>query len=208
MAVAAGGLIKQEIFRDPDQPPYSRWDVASKRMFNIQILNSVAFKSITGLQTPPTPISVQTYKQQGIPFFQYYEEKAMREEVTTIRDKVQSVGMIDEGLAAKGVIRPAEYVDPATAATGCTGCLSLRKRHIANLCDRIVRPCNHAVCSICYGFKNADAEKYSRLYENECPICSELATAALEYSSPMGMSGAEKHLGFALQDVQLVSLTN
>jgi hypothetical protein len=34
----------------------------------------------------------------------------------------------------------------------------------------------------------------------KCPICSNLASVALEYSSPMGLHGAEKHLGFALQE--------
>jgi hypothetical protein len=208
MAVAAGGLIKQEIFRDPDPLPYSCWDVVSKRMFNIQIVNSVAFEAITGLRTPSTPISAQTYEKEGVPFFQYYEENAMQEEATTIRDHVRSVGMIDEGRVARGIIGPAKYVNPATAAAGCTACLSLRKKPVSHLCERIVRPCNHAVCSSCFEAKNQLSAKYPSLYREECPVCSIKVTATLEYSSPMGMAGAEKHLGFALQDVQLVILTS
>jgi hypothetical protein len=34
------------------------------------------------------PIPVPVYKKQGTPCFQYQEEKAMQEEVTTTKDKV------------------------------------------------------------------------------------------------------------------------
>jgi hypothetical protein len=50
------------------------WDSDRTTVFNIKVLNSAVYKSVTG-ETPPTqPMGAKTYKQQGLPFFRMYEE--------------------------------------------------------------------------------------------------------------------------------------
>ena len=74
MALGVGGTISQNISRDM-QPP-GIWDISRAIRINIQIINSLAFEDLTGVVAPPTPISFNTYKALGIPFFQYYMEDA------------------------------------------------------------------------------------------------------------------------------------
>lgn len=74
MTIGAGGAISQNIKRDSQDPAI--WDPSRAIRLNIQILNSLAFEEVTGLIAPPTPISFNTYKSLGIPFFQYYVEDA------------------------------------------------------------------------------------------------------------------------------------
>ena len=74
MAIGAGGAISQNSKRDLQDPAI--WDPSRAIRLNIQILNSLAFEELTGLVTPPTPISFNKYKSLGIHFFQYYIEDA------------------------------------------------------------------------------------------------------------------------------------
>jgi hypothetical protein len=41
---------------------------------NVQILNFVAFESITGMMTPPTPVAPEDYISASLPFFKEYLE--------------------------------------------------------------------------------------------------------------------------------------
>jgi hypothetical protein len=67
MAVAAGGLIKQSIHRDPF--PSDSWDTASTIVFNVQILNANIFKEVTGEAPPKAPAEWKAYKKSGGKFF-------------------------------------------------------------------------------------------------------------------------------------------
>ncbi|KAF2118753.1 integral membrane protein [Lophiotrema nucula] len=71
MNVAAGGKIKQVI--EPDNDP-SRWEGSKTVIFNVQILNSALYHTVTGSFPPAMPLTAKTYKQYGLPFFKLYEE--------------------------------------------------------------------------------------------------------------------------------------
>jgi ubiquitin len=73
MGIAAGGLIKQSIVRDTTDPAI--WDPENGTIFNVQILNSAVFESITGNPPPSTPITAQTYANHGYPYYDIYDEK-------------------------------------------------------------------------------------------------------------------------------------
>jgi len=71
MAVAAGGRIKQKIMADDLG---ELWQSGQTTVFNVQILNSIFYRSVTGEDPPMKPIDAKTYTQHGFPFFMMYEE--------------------------------------------------------------------------------------------------------------------------------------
>jgi hypothetical protein len=90
MGLAAGARIRQSIHKDPDP---SVWDYKRTRVLNVQILNSVAFRAVTGLEIPSSPITPQLYLNYGIPFYSYLEERALN--VTSVAAEIKSLGTID-----------------------------------------------------------------------------------------------------------------
>jgi hypothetical protein len=71
MSIAAGGRIKQVVKKDKSP---NRWIGTHTTVFNVQILNSAVYQSVTGIPAPSCPISMDTYKQHGFPFFNIPEE--------------------------------------------------------------------------------------------------------------------------------------
>lgn len=71
MSVAAGGKIKQVINLDMFGKD---WLPKQTTVFNVQIVNSSVYHTITGEGPPSIPPDASTYKQYGLPFFQFYEE--------------------------------------------------------------------------------------------------------------------------------------
>lgn len=67
MNLAAGGAIQQHI--QEDQHDASDWQKDRTTVFNVQILNSALFRTVTGLEPPPCPIDAKTYKALGYSFF-------------------------------------------------------------------------------------------------------------------------------------------
>jgi tetratricopeptide (TPR) repeat protein len=81
MGIAAGGSIKQQIQRDSFGS--DTWDQGEKRMVNIRIVNSAAFQKITGKPPPETPVTLETYQANRMPWFDSYDEAV--ESVTPAR---------------------------------------------------------------------------------------------------------------------------
>lgn len=64
--VGAGGKIRQRIVPDEEDP--RSWNVNDACLINIQIVNAESFRTMTGLEPPPCPISFDDYLKRGIPF--------------------------------------------------------------------------------------------------------------------------------------------
>jgi ubiquitin len=73
MGIAAGGLIKQTILKDENDPTI--WDTDNGVIFNVQVLNSTAFEAVTGKAPPTTPVTAKTYAEHGYPYYDIYDEK-------------------------------------------------------------------------------------------------------------------------------------
>ena len=69
LGIGAGGNIKQFIERDHYDPRI--WDVANSKILNVQIIGSETWKTVTGLDPPNPPEAAQTYKDKGLPLFQF-----------------------------------------------------------------------------------------------------------------------------------------
>ena len=72
MGIAAGGNIKQQILKDPYG--FESWNTVNKQKIQIHLINSLAYKAITGLNPPRSPITIAEYKTFNIPWFEHYDE--------------------------------------------------------------------------------------------------------------------------------------
>jgi hypothetical protein len=77
MGLAAGGLMRQEIYEDPYDS--DAWDTSVSSRCFVTILNATDWLSVTGEAPPSEPITAETYAQHGIPWFDYYaaDQKAL-----------------------------------------------------------------------------------------------------------------------------------
>jgi hypothetical protein len=71
MGLAGGGKIKQVIKADI----YSQdtWLKDLSVSIPVYILNSEAFRRVTGRNPPPSPVTIRDYADAGLPFFNLYE---------------------------------------------------------------------------------------------------------------------------------------
>ena len=70
MGLAPGGRIQQEIAEDPFG--LQVWDASASSRCFIHLLNSKAYRQVTGEAPPTEPITAMQYKSAGIPWFDYY----------------------------------------------------------------------------------------------------------------------------------------
>lgn len=72
MGMAAGGRMKQEIY--PDPYGLQAWDLDHKSRTFIHLMNSLAWKQVTGQAPPTTPPTAKEYTRHGLPWFDYYSD--------------------------------------------------------------------------------------------------------------------------------------
>jgi hypothetical protein len=101
MGIAAGGKIKQQIYRDPFG--IECWDYNKRRLVRIHIVNSVAYKAITGRDPLPSPITSEHYQNAGIPWFSHYDEHAECLQASGILNKIMGISAIDRRRGAGNV---------------------------------------------------------------------------------------------------------
>ena len=70
LGLAPGGLMRQEIYED--EFGLDAWDTSSGSRCFAHILNSAAYKAVTGENPPTEPITADEYKANGVPWFDYY----------------------------------------------------------------------------------------------------------------------------------------
>jgi hypothetical protein len=121
LSIGIGGSIKQNINKDSNDP--SIWDTANAKLLNIQIINSVAFELITGMMTPKTPVSYQTYINARLPFYDLYQEKPT--DISGSFGRVKTISEVDAAHDAT----PGTDFDPLRP-TLCTKC---RKAYVDSM---------------------------------------------------------------------------
>ncbi len=68
LGLAAGGLMRQEIYED--EYGIDAWDTTNPSRCFVHILNSEQWKSSTGKSMPTTPLSASDYTDAGLPWFE------------------------------------------------------------------------------------------------------------------------------------------
>jgi len=94
MGLAAGGKMKQKIYPDPHS--YETWDQGKHGRIFIHIVNSTMWKAITGEECPSSPIDARTYTQNGLPWFDLYDEDKGDVAASGKLAGVKSVGQKDQ----------------------------------------------------------------------------------------------------------------
>lgn len=110
MGIAAGGRIKQQILRDTYG--VETWDPNRRRSLKIHMVNSVVYKSITGQDPPPSPISAEQYQQAGVPWFSHYDEMAQSVKSPAIFNRVIGVDAIDRRRGVNSAPTPILHIRP------------------------------------------------------------------------------------------------
>jgi len=89
MGLAPGGRMRQEIYEDP----YSihDWDTTHSSRCFVHLVNSVAWKHITGQRPPTKPPTAKDYSSAGLPWFDYYDADAKALKGSSILAIVKSV---------------------------------------------------------------------------------------------------------------------
>ena len=74
MGLAPGGRMRQEIYDDPYD--LSDWETNNTSRCFVHIANSLVWRALTEEQPPTVPPTAAEYDRHGLPWFEYYDEKA------------------------------------------------------------------------------------------------------------------------------------
>jgi hypothetical protein len=74
MGLAPGGRMRQKIYQDPFD--FDDWETGYSSRCFVHIANSLVWRAITGQEPPTTPPTAKQYTQAGLPWFDYYDDKA------------------------------------------------------------------------------------------------------------------------------------
>ncbi len=72
MGLAPGGRITQTIAEDPWG--LDVWDTQVRSRCFVHLLNSGHYRALTGQPPPTTPMTAKTYRDAGLPWFDFYQE--------------------------------------------------------------------------------------------------------------------------------------
>jgi len=89
MGLAPGGRMRQEIYDDPFD--FSDWDTEHPSRCFVHLANSLVWRAITGVNPPSPPLSAREYKENGIPWFDYYSEGSTAVEGSKVLAGLKSV---------------------------------------------------------------------------------------------------------------------
>jgi len=88
MGLAPGGRMKQQIYDDPFD--FDDWDLAHSSRCFVHLTNSIAWRAITGEAAPTMPPTAKQYSKAGLPWFDYYDERANAVEGSSVLNKLKS----------------------------------------------------------------------------------------------------------------------
>ncbi len=97
MGLGAGGIIEQKVY--PDPYGVRTWNSSDSKTIEIALLNSQAFREITGQQPPSSTISASDYTRLGFPWFKLYDEEALDTRPARRMRGIQSLGIPDKSTA-------------------------------------------------------------------------------------------------------------
>ena len=102
MGLAAGGKMKQKVYPDPHG--LDTWDLTRSGRCFVHLCNSELYAEITGQPAPASPISADSYKAHGLPWYDLYDEGAAALDTTAKLAGVKSLGELDaeQGASPEG----------------------------------------------------------------------------------------------------------
>ncbi|ETW84765.1 hypothetical protein HETIRDRAFT_425984 [Heterobasidion irregulare TC 32-1] len=119
--------------RCPPSPTMSR-----VQTFHVAVINAACFTAVTGLPSPPSPITAQTYLKYDLPWFELYDEHipaANNASAATLLGDVKSIAQLDRDRAAAGG-------KDDVVQTPCA-------HSVRELATHRLSPCGHVFCNAC-----------------------------------------------------------
>lgn len=89
VGAAQGGSVLEDIYEDPYD--LDDWDAAHSSRCFVQIVNSMLWRSITGMNPPSIPLTAAEYARLNLPWFETYEKKSVALKGSRILKGLQSV---------------------------------------------------------------------------------------------------------------------
>eukprot|EP01028_Stygiella_incarcerata_P010995 TRINITY_DN59_c1_g1_i1.p1 TRINITY_DN59_c1_g1~~TRINITY_DN59_c1_g1_i1.p1 ORF type:complete len:595 (+),score=143.95 TRINITY_DN59_c1_g1_i1:129-1913(+) len=138
MGIALGGKIKQNIYKDDFGPQY--YDQRHSVKLFVHILNTTVFSALTDLPLPSTPITAETYKSNGYPWFELYNESAPGVKGSSILRKLKSLTVIEERRDSDWIKcsscleESADFGLDRCGHAYCKDCLCKLGRHVCGVC--------------------------------------------------------------------------
>jgi len=99
MGLAAGGRMKQEIYKDHRNP--SDYISCNGNRCFVHLCNAEQWELITGNAPPNTPPSGKDYSDHGFPWFDYYDEKQTALPETSKLGGIKSIKQLEDELGKK-----------------------------------------------------------------------------------------------------------
>jgi hypothetical protein len=110
MGLAAGGRMKQSIYKDPHG--IDTWDLDNSSRLFVHIVNSEMWREITGEEPPASPVTAKDYASHKLPWFELYDEAVPALDGSKKLDSLKSVKELD----AEKATRPLQ--DDSSVAIG------------------------------------------------------------------------------------------
>ena len=89
MGLAPGGRMKQEIYAD--EYKMEDWDLEHSSRVFVHICNSLVWHDLTGKWPPTVPLTAREYTTDGLPWFDYYDDKLRSLKGSAILNKLKSI---------------------------------------------------------------------------------------------------------------------
>jgi len=114
MGLAPGGSIRQEIYDDPYE--ISDWETNQNSRCYVHICNSHDWQQITNEFPPALPPSAKEYNDEGLPWFEYYNDDLKLLSGSKILRKLKSVFTITKRKKEK-ILAENQFVNPQNKIT-------------------------------------------------------------------------------------------
>lgn len=108
MGIGAGGRIQQEIY--DDEFVFSDWESTPMCQVWVHLVGAQEFTKLTGEAAPASPITVETYNNAGLPWFDFYDADKKDVPASPELAGVKTVGQVlglnepSEGAGVAGVV--------------------------------------------------------------------------------------------------------
>ena len=174
--IAAGGKISQKIIRDP--LPVVAYDHSKGQRLHISVINSAYFTSITGLPSPPSPVTPQTYLENNLPWFTLYDEHI------PMANNASTPTPLSNVLSVAQLLKKRKQTDANHASTSRSPKMQLLECGYCSheMATQRCAPCGHGFCDDCSN-------------TSVCPSCRKPIQSRNRIAAGMRLPGKEEEDG-------------